>query len=117
MFCFLSLCADAKHSSATAQWSANVNLNLEQRGVKARSYPITGFNGPAYTIPSQHYPGRLSPDKTDRDRTPRTPNAKAASPGPKSNRSVSPFSDRPENVTPGCTDYTPRQEKFLKQEP
>lgn len=108
MFCFVSVCADAKHSSATACWSANVNLNLEQKGSKARSYPIQGFNGPAYTIPNQHYPGRLSPDKTDRDRTPRTPNNKASSPGPPSQRTVSPFSDNTGNITPGCTDYTPR---------
>lgn len=66
--------SNAKHQNETAYWSSNVNLNLERLGKKTRSYPIQGFNsGPAYSIPAQHYPGRVSPDKTDRSAL-RTPN-------------------------------------------
>lgn len=35
---------------------------------------------------------------------------------PNTQRTISPISDGGD-VTPGCTDYTPRREQFLKQEP
>ena len=97
-----------------------MNLNLESLKKKAMSYPIAGFSsGPAYSIPSQHYEGRVSPDKTDRDRSARkTPVHCASSRSPMrenvTQRTVSPISDGGGDATPGCTDYTPRHEKFLK---
>ena len=118
---FLSF-ADSKHRNEAAYWSSNVNLNLERLNKKAMSYPMQGFNsGPAYSIPSQHYPGRVSPDKTDRDRSARrTPNNPASDRSPiretSPQRTISPISDGGD-ITPGCTDYTPRRENFLKQEP
>ena len=93
-------------------------MNLDN--MKKRHYPIQGFNGPAYSIPSQYYPGRVSPDKTDR--TARTPNqnqpASSRSPARDvvSQRTISPFSDV-NDETPGCTDYTPHFDKLLKQQP
>ena len=74
-FCVFLWGKDKKHQKETAFWSSGVNLNLD--GMKKRHYPIQGFNGPAYSIPSQYYPGRVSPDKTDR--TARTPNQQPAS--------------------------------------
>ena len=68
----------------------------------------------------------MSPDKTDRDRTPRTPNGvepsqqrAASSRSPlremASHRTISPQPvSECGSITPGCTDYTPRHEKLLK---
>ena len=114
----------SQYRNEAAYWSSNVNLNLDSLKKKTMAYPMQGFNsGPAYSIPSQHYPGRVSPDKTDRSarRTPNGgggPTSSRRSPcrEPNTQRTISPISDGGE-VTPGCTDYTPRKEQFLKQEP
>ena len=108
-----------RQQAAAQHWSANVNLNLDgpTRRNLSNAHPIAGVGaGPAYSIPSQPYPGRFSPDKTERDRTPRTPiRANSSSPQRQTNdltiRSVSPMPTSEQgDVTPGCTDYTPRRE-------
>ena len=87
---------------------------------KARNYPVSSFGGaPAYSIPNQHYPCRTSssPSKSPHAREINTSSpSKVIEASQMRAGTISPLSDLGD-ITPGCTDYTPHREKFLKQEP
>ena len=82
-------------------------------------------DGPAYSIPNQIYANRNgSPNKNERDVTPRGRAVSSRSPNNRgdpttlmSTKTISVISDGGEQITPGCTDYSPNANAILKKEP
>ena len=117
----------SSRNAAANYWSSNVNLK--------------NFSSPAYSIPSQHYPGRAtSPADNSRNQQHKqvissntmsrrrishkggaTPNSRLITSRSSGGGAVSPASSGSGHqyfsngdLTPGCTDYTPRAEQLLK---